>query len=133
MDLDEIRDTLLSSVDAQHEADLAATATNQKLGEQQIMYNNDARGTLYSGQPTWERARLAAQGVSDVASINDNYLNKKIDIWGNITDVLDKINSYNKAADAMRQAAANYKKQASNATQQAYADIYANLFGGSTE
>ena len=107
MDLDSIREALFQAMDEQRAADIAANDTNQLLGKQKIMYNNDARGTLYSGQPTWDRAQLATQGLSTLANINNKYLNQKLDIWTNITKTLDQINSYNKAAAAMAKAASN--------------------------
>lgn len=126
MDLDQIRDTLFEAMEQQRQADIAANDTNQLLGQQKIMYNNDARGTLYSGTPTWERAQLASQGVSNLADINNKYLGKKLDIWNNITRTLDQINSYKKAAAAMNKASSNVSSSASSS----YADIYASLLGG---
>ena len=126
MELDQIRDLLFENMEQQKAADIAANETNQLLGQQKIMYNNDARGTLYSGQPTWERAQLAAEGVSNIADINNKYLGKKLDIWNNITKTLDQINSYKKAAAAMNKASSNVSSSASSS----YADIYASLLGG---
>ena len=60
MNLDEIREALFSAMDEQQPADEAAAKENYKLGQQKIMYSNDARGSLYSGQPTWERAQMAS-------------------------------------------------------------------------
>ena len=74
MDLDAIRETLFEAMDQQREIDKAALEENQKLGQQKIMYANDARGTLYSGQPTWERAQLAATGATNLAKINSERL-----------------------------------------------------------
>ena len=78
MDLDAIRDTLFQAMDQQREADIAANNTNQLLGQQKIMYANDARGTLYSGQPTWERAQLAASGATNLAKIESEYMKNKL-------------------------------------------------------
>ena len=128
MNLDEIRDTLFQSMEEQKSADLAANETNYRLGQQKIMYNNDARGTLYSGQPTWERASLAADNNSNITKINNDYLNKKLDVWNNITNTLDQINSYNKAAAAMAASA----KAISSATSsgQPFLEFYNSLQGG---
>ena len=128
MDLDSIREALFQAMDEQRAADIAANDTNQLLGKQKIMYNNDARGTLYSGQPTWDRAQLAAQGVQNLAKINNSYLNQKLSIWDNITKTLDQINSYNKAAAAMAKAASNISSSTSNGT--SYIDLYNGLTGG---
>ena len=129
MNLDEIREALFQAMDDQLAVDKAANETNQLLGKQKIMYNNDARGTLYSGQPTWERAQLAAQGATDLASINNKYLSQKLDIWNNITKTLDQINSYNKAAAAMAKAASNISASGTTGGTTVL-DIYNGLTGG---
>lgn len=128
MDLDSIREALFQAMDEKRAADIAANETDQLLGKQKIMYNNDARGTLYSGQPTWERAQLATQGFTNLADINNKYLNQKIDIWTNITKTLDQINSYNKAAAAMSKAASNAAATTTSGT--TLMDIYNGLTGG---
>lgn len=126
MDLDAIKDTLFEAMDKQREADLASLEEQQKLGQQKIMYANDARGTLYSGQPTWERAQLAAQGLANRAEIQNNFMKNKLDVWNNITKTLDQINSYNKAAASMAKASSNI----SNGTAKTYIDYYNSLNGG---
>lgn len=128
MDLDAIREQLFQAMDAQREADKAALDENQKLGQQKIMYANDARGTLYSGQPTWERAALAAQGVTNLAKINSDYMKNKLNVWNSITSTLDQINSYNKAAKAMAKAAANVATGTTEGT--SFLDLYNELYGG---
>lgn len=128
MDLDAIREQLFQAMDQQREADKAALDENQKLGQQKIMYSNDARGTLYSGQPTWERAQLAASGAQELAKINSNYMKNKLDVWNNITNTLDQINSYNKAAKALTKAAANVTTGTSSG--QSFLDLYNELYGG---
>lgn len=129
MDLDAIREQLFQAMDQQREADKAALDENQKLGQQKIMYSNDARGTLYSGQPTWERAQLAATGATNLAKINSEYMKNKLSVWDTITDTLDKINSYNKAAKALTKAAANVTTGTSSG--QSFLDLYNELYGGS--
>lgn len=104
--IEQARDTLIQAMDNQLAVDKASAETQQRLGQQQLMYSNDARGTLYSGQPTWERAQLAANGVSNMAKLGNNYLKQKLDIWSNVTQALDQIESYNKSAAEMNQAAA---------------------------
>lgn len=128
MNIDEIREALFQDMEAQREADIAANTEAQKLGQQKIMYTNDARGTLYSGQPTWERAQLAATGAANLAKIQDSYLKQKLSVWDNITNTLDQINSYNKAAAAMAKAAANMASSTSSGT--SFLDLYNGLNGG---
>lgn len=113
-DIDEIRETLFQAMDNQLATDREANAEAYKLGQQKIMYNNDARGTLYSGQPTWERAQLASSNTQNLADIENKYLKQKISVWDNITNTLDQINSYNKAAAAMNKAASNASSSSSD-------------------
>lgn len=126
--IDEIRDLLFQNMEEQRAADIAAARTNELLGQQKIAYANEARGTLYSGQPTWERAQLAADTVSNLAKINQGYLDNKLSVWNNITNTLDQINSYNKAAAAMTQSANNIA--AGTSTGQSFLDFYNELKGG---
>lgn len=128
MDLDAIREQLFQAMDAQREADIAALNEDQKLGQQKIMYANDARGTLYSGQPTWERATLAAQGATNLAKTNSDYMKNKLSVWESITNTLDQINSYNKAAKAMAKAASNVATETTEGT--SFLDLYNELYGG---
>lgn len=128
MDLDAIRDTLFQAMDQQREADIAANNTNQLLGQQRIMYANDARGTLYSGQPTWERAQLAATGAQNLAKINSEYMKNKLNVWNSITNTLDQINSYNKAAEALAKASSNVAT--GTTAGQSFLDLYNELYGG---
>lgn len=128
MDLDAIRDTLFQAMDQQREADIASNNTNQLLGQQKIMYANDARGTLYSGQPTWERAQLASEGATNLAQIEANYMKNKLNVWDSITSTLDQINSYNKAAKSMAKAASNVASGTTDGT--SYLELYNSLYGG---
>lgn len=128
MDLDAIRETLFEAMDAQREADIAALNEDQKIGQQKIMYSNDARGTLYSGQPTWERANLAAQGATKLAKINSDYMKNKLSVWDTITNTLDQINSYNKAAKALAKASTNVATGTSDG--QSFLDLYNSIYGG---
>lgn len=131
MNLDEIREALFEAMDKQLASDTAASEESYKLGQQKIMYNNDARGSLYSGQPTWERAQLASSHLSNIADINNKYLKQKLSIWDNITNTLDQINSYNKAADAMKKAAGNTSSSSGGGnTAQQFLDLYNSLHGG---
>ena len=129
MNLDEIREALFSAMDEQQAADEAAAKENYKLGQQKLMYANDARGSLYSGHPTWERAQLAANHVANLADIQQKALNQRLSIWDKITSTMDQINSYNKAAAAMAKAASASTTN-TNATN-SFLDLYNELNGGS--
>lgn len=130
MNLDEIRETLFSAMDEQQAADEAAARENYKLGQQKLMYANDARGSLYSGQPTWERAQLAVNNAVDLAEIQQKALKQRISIWDKITNVMDQINSYNKAAAAMTRASSS-GATGTTGTTNSFLDLYNELNGGS--
>ena len=129
MNLDEIREALFSAMDEQQAADEAAAKENYKLGQQKLMYANDARGSLYSGQPTWERAQLAYGYVTNLADIQQKALNQRLSIWDKITSTMDQINSYNKAAAAMAKAANT--STTSTGASNSFLDLYNELNGGS--
>ena len=129
MNLDEIREALFSAMDEQQAADEAAAKENYKLGQQKIMYANDARGSLYSGQPTWERAQMASGYVTNLADIQQKALNQRLSIWDKITSAMDQINSYNKAAAAMAKAAST--STTSTDASNSFLDLYNELNGGS--
>ena len=129
MNLDEIREALFSAMDEQQAADEAAANENYKLGQQKIMYANDARGSLYSGQPTWERAQMASGYVTNLADIQQKALNQRLSIWDKITSTMDQINSYNKAAAAMAKAAS--ASTTSTDASNSFLDLYNELNGGS--
>ena len=129
MNLDEIREALFSAMDEQQAADEAAAKENYKLGQQKIMYANDARGSLYSGQPTWERAQMASGYVTNLADIQQKALNQRVSIWDKITSTMDQINSYNKAAAAMAKAAS--ASTTSTDASNSFLDLYNELNGGS--
>lgn len=130
MNLDEIRQALFSAMDDKYAADTAAAEENYKLGQQKVMYANDARGSLYSGQPTWERANLASSHLSNLADIGSNYLKQKVSIWDNITNTLDQINSYNKAAAAMNKAAGNTTTGGNTDQSNPFSYLWDELHGG---
>lgn len=127
-EFDAIRDQLLRAMEQQYAADTEALNTTQRVKQQQLAYSNEARGTLYSGQPTWERAQLASQGATNLAKLQSNYLSNKMDVWDNITKALDQINSYNKAAAAMAKAASNVATGTSD--NQSLLELYKSLAGG---
>lgn len=130
MNLDEIREALFQAMDDQQAADEAAANEAYKVNQQKLMYNNDARGTLYSGQPTWERAQLAASNIADIADIQQKALGKRIDIWEKITSTMDQINSYNKAAAALAKASGTTSSTGTTGTSQSFLDLYNELHGG---
>lgn len=123
-DIDQIRELLFQNMDEQLAADVAANEEAQKLGQQKIMYGNEGRGTLYSGQPTWERAQLAATGAENLAKIYSTDLGNRVKVWDTITDTLDRINSYNEAAKALT------KSASSNTSSSSFLEIYNSLTGG---
>lgn len=127
-EFDAIRDQLLQAMEDQYNADVQANQTNQLLGQQKIQFANEARGTLYSGQPTWERAQLAASGATNLAKIQSDYLKNRLNVWDNITKTVDQINSYNKAAAAMAKAASNVSTTTTSGT--SFLDLYNSLQGG---
>lgn len=127
-EFDAIRDQLLRAMEDQYAVDVAANDEAQKIGQQKLMYSNEARGTLYSGQPTWERAQLASQGATNLAKIQGDYLKNKLNVWDSITKTLDQINSYNKAAAAMAKATSNVAT--GTVSGQSFLDLYNSLQGG---
>ena len=129
MNLDEIREALFQAMDDQQAADEAAANEAYKVNQQKLMYNNDARGTLYSGQPTWERAQLATTNVANIADIQQKALAKKISVWEKIASTMDQINSYNKAAAAMAKAGTSGTSSSAGATQ-SFQDLYNEIYGG---
>ena len=125
-DIESIRAVLLDSMDKQLAADIAANEETQKLGEQKIMYGNDARGTLYSGQPTWERAQNAVTSLNNLAKIQETDLNQRYNIWSKVANSLDQINSYNQAARKLSSGTTS----GDSTTAQTYLDYYNSLLGG---
>jgi len=125
-DIESIRAVLLDSMDKQLAADIAANEETQKLGEQKIMYGNDARGTLYSGQPTWERAQNAVTSLNNLAKIQETDLNQRYNIWSKVANTLDQINSYNQAARQLSSGTTT----GNSTTAQTYLDYYNSLLGG---
>lgn len=121
-DLESIRAVLLESMDKSLAESLAAEEESNKLAQQKIMYSNDARGTLYSGQPTWERAQTAATHLQNISKIQENDLNQRVSIWNKIANTLDQINSYNKAAKTLTGSNGN--------TNTSYLELYNSLLGG---
>lgn len=98
MDVEGQRDVLLNAIQQQYKDNVSALEANRRLADEQISYNNEARGTYYSGQPTWDRAQLAVQYGNKMNELNTDLLKTQSNLWGNIENYMDKINAYNEAA-----------------------------------
>ena len=55
MELEQTRDILQQAMDQQLESNQRAVDVNRILADQKTAYENEARGTYYSGLPTWQR------------------------------------------------------------------------------
>lgn len=98
MDLEQTRDVLLQALERQWQDNQKAVDTNRILADEKTAYENEARGTYYSGVPTWQRAQNAASAAEDLNKVNRNYADTRIKIWNSIQDTLDEIQAYNEAA-----------------------------------
>ena len=98
MELEQTRDILQQAMDQQLEDNYAAVDTNRILADQKTAYENEARGTYYSGLPTWQRAQNAVEAAESLTDVNSNYAKNKVNIWNNVQSALDQIASYNEAA-----------------------------------
>lgn len=98
MDIAETAAVLNDLYAKQYEHNLAANEANRRLADEQISYNNEARGTYYSGQPTWDRSNNAVTYAEKANDINLDYANQQNSLWDTISDYMDKINAYNEAA-----------------------------------
>ena len=98
MDIEESAKVLTQALEQQYKDNLAANEANRRLADEQISYANEARGTYYSGIPTWQRAQNAITYANKMNSINENYASTQQSLWNTVSDYLDKINSYNEAA-----------------------------------
>lgn len=97
MDIAETAAILNDLYAKQYQDNLAANEANRRLADEKISYQNEARGTYYSGQPTWERAQNAITYADKANTINLNYANQQNKIWNSVQDYLDRINAYNEA------------------------------------
>ena len=73
MDIAETAAVLNDLYAQQYKDNLAANEANRRLADEKISYQNEARGTYYSGQPTWERAQNAityADKANDISIFN---------------------------------------------------------------
>lgn len=98
MDVEGQRDVLLDAIQQQYKDNVSALEANRRLADEQISYNNEARGTYYSGQPTWDRSQLAVQYGDKMNELNANLLKAQNSVWSNIENYMDKISAYNEAA-----------------------------------
>lgn len=101
MDLAEIKNALASSLEKQYQDELKAVDNQRRLADEAIGYTNEARGTYYSGMPTWQRAQSAASYTNKIADLANSYANKQVSIGNKIDEILDQINSYNEAASLL--------------------------------
>lgn len=98
MELEQTRDILQQAMDAQLENNYRAVDTNRILADQKTAYENEARGTYYSGLPTWERAQNAVTAANSLNEVNQQYAENKVKVWNNVQNALDQIAAYNEAA-----------------------------------
>ena len=100
MDLESQRNVLLDAVQQQYKDNAAVLEDNRRLADEKISYSNEARGTYYSGQPTWERMQNAVNYGDKMNDLNSNLLKTQDALWSNIEKYLDKINAYKSAANS---------------------------------
>ena len=106
MELENTRDVLQQAMEQQYQDRQKAIDANRILADEKTMYQNEARGTLYSGMPTWERAQNAMTAAQSLDSLNTQYAENKVKVWNSIQNALDKITAYNEAAAEYEGAAA---------------------------
>lgn len=100
MDIAETAAVLNDLYAQQYKDNLAVNEANRRLADEQIGYANEARGTYYSGIPTWQRAENATKYAEKANEVSLNYANTQSNLWNAIQDYLDKINAYNEASGA---------------------------------
>ena len=99
MDLESQRNVLLDAIQQQYKDNAAVLEDNRRLADEKISYSNEARGTYYSGQPTWERMQNAVNYGDKMNDLNSNLLKTQDALWSNIEKYLDKINAYKSATN----------------------------------
>ena len=99
MDLESQRNVLLDAIQQQYKDNAAVPEDNRRLADEKISYSNEARGTYYSGQPTWERMQNAVNYGDKMNDLNSNLLKTQDALWSNIEKYLDKINAYKSATN----------------------------------
>ena len=98
MELEQTRDILQQAMDQQWLDNQRAVDANRILADQKTAYENEARGTYYSGLPTWQRAQNAVSAAESLNDVNSQYAQNKVKIWNSVQNALDQIASYNEAA-----------------------------------
>lgn len=98
MELEQTRNILQQAMDQQLEDNYRAVDANRILADQKIAYENEARGTYFSGLPTWQRAQNAVSAAESLADVNQQYAQNKVKIWNSVQNALDQIAAYNEAA-----------------------------------
>lgn len=101
MELEQTRDILQQAMDQQWLDNQRAVDANRILADQKTAYENEARGTYYSGLPTWQRAQNAVSAAESLNDVNSQYAKNKVKIWNSVQNTLDQIASYNEAAAAL--------------------------------
>lgn len=99
MDLESQRNVLLDAAQQQYKDNAAVLEDNRRLADEKISYSNEARGTYYSGQSTWERMQNAVNYGDKMNDLNSNLLKTQDALWSNIEKYLDKINAYKSATN----------------------------------
>lgn len=100
MDIAEAAAVLNDALAQQYKDNIAANEANRRLADEKISYQNEARGTYYSGIPTWERAQNAVTYAEKLNDINANYADTQKSVWNTVQDYIDQINAYNEASNA---------------------------------
>lgn len=98
MDIESQKNVLLDAIQQQYNDNVAAVEANRRLADEKIGYQNEARGTYYSGIPTWERSQNAITYGEKMNELNKNLQSAQNNIWSTVSNYLDKINAYNEAA-----------------------------------
>lgn len=98
MDIAESARVLNEAIAKQYQDNVAANEANRRLADERISYSNEARGTYYSGIPTWERAQNAITYADKLNEINKSYASTQNSLWNTVQDYLDKINALNEAS-----------------------------------
>lgn len=97
MDVTSQKDALLEAIQQQYKDNVAALEADRRLTDEKISYANEARGTYYSGIPTWERTQAAVKYGEKMNELNSNLQKAQNSIWNSVSSYLDRINAYNEA------------------------------------
>ena len=115
MDIAETAAVLNDLYAQQYKDNLAAYEANRRLADEKISYQNEARGTYYSGQPTWERAQNAITYADKANDINLSYSNQQNKLWNTVSDYIDRINAYNEAGNMQTMSAPSVTNKVTSA------------------